>query len=384
MTRAGMPRQAGKSRPFWSGAALFALMIGMAPLAHAQELPPPAVVTDTIRISSAGEHATFSGVVEAIDKVEILARVEGFIDSIEFEGGDHVARGDVLFRIESHLYDAAVAAAKAGVAQAEAQRGNAEQELRRQERLSERGVSAEARLEDARAAAAVAEADVSAAEAELERALIEQGYTTIEAPFSGEISQAFYSGGALVQPGGAALARLVKTDPVRVVFSITDRLLIALRSEEAAGRPAEAADFDFRLVLSNGDPYPVQGRLEFIANQADPATGTIAVRLVFENPNRILLPGQFVDVEIGESNPPEKPIVPQTAVLQDREGRFVFLVNEDSTVSQRRIETGSRIGSGWAVLEGLEGGEQVVIQGVQRLADGAPVQVTGAPAGDPG
>src|SRR5690625_1396519 len=244
---------------------LSTFLLIMAPADAQQGLPPPAVIAQPVEIETAGEHASFSGVVEAIDKVEILARVEGFIQATEFEGGDHVERGDVLFRIESRPYDAAVAAARARVAQAEAQHGNAEQELRRQERLSERGVSAEARLEDARAAAAVAAADVSAAEAALEQALIEQGYTTIEAPFSGEISQAFYSEGALVQPGGAAHARLVKTDPVRVVFSIPDRLLIAMRSEEAAGRPAEAADFEFRLALSNGEPYPIEGQLEFIA-----------------------------------------------------------------------------------------------------------------------
>lgn len=383
--RSGQGR--GSRHAFRYGIALSCLATSMLAAASAdaqQGLPPPAVIAQPVQIEAAGEHATFSGVVEAIDKVEILARVEGFIQAIEFDGGDHVARGDVLFRIESRPYDAAVAAAKAHVAQAEARRDNAEQERGRQERLSERGVSAEARLEDAQAAAAIAEADVSAAEAALEQALIEQSYTTIEAPFSGEISEAFYSEGALVRPGGAALARLVRTDPVRVVFSIPDRLLIALRSEEAAGRPTDAGDLDFRLMLSNGDPYPIDGQLEFIANQADPATGTIAVRLAFENPDRILVPGQFVDVEIGESNPPEMPIVPQTAVLQDREGRFVFVVNEDSTVSERRIETGARVGDGWAVLKGLDGGEQVVTQGVQRLADGVPVRVTGVRAKEPG
>lgn len=361
---------------------VLATLLAAVPAGAQQGLPPPAVIAQPVEIETAGEQAKFSGVVEAIDKVDILARVEGFIQAIEFEGGDHVEGGDVLFRIESRPYDAAVAAARARVAQAEAQHANAEQELRRQETLSARGVSAEARLEDARAAAAIAEADVSAAEAALEQALIEQGYTVIEAPFSGEISQAFYSEGALVRPGGAALARLVKTDPIRVVFSIPDRLLIALRSAEAAGRAAEVADFYFRLVLSNGDPYPINGRLEFVANQADPATGTIAVRLVFDNPDRILVPGQFVDVEIGESNPPELPIVPQTAVLQDRDGRYVFVVNKDSTVSMRRIETGGAVGRGWAVLDGLEGGEQVVVQGVQRLADGMEVRVTGVPVGE--
>ncbi|HET7409001.1 MAG TPA: efflux RND transporter periplasmic adaptor subunit [Paracoccaceae bacterium] len=364
---------------------LLAVLIGIALPGRAQqpEAPPPAVIVSEIEIEPISDPATFSGTVEAIDEVDLLARVQGFLDSVEFEAGETVEEGDILFRIESRPYDAAVAAAEARLAQAEAQLLNAEQQLQRQQTLTERNVSSEALLEDARAAAAVARANVAVAEAGLEQARIEQSYTTISAPFSGQISQAFYSEGALVGPSGGALARLVRTDPVRVVFSIPDRLLIELRSQEAAGQQTQPTDFDFRLVLGNGELYPAEGRLEYIANRTDAATGTIPVRLIFENPDGILVPGQFVDVAIGPSDPPEMPVVPQTAVLQDREGRYVFVVNEDSTVSQRRIEVGAQVANGWAVLDGLVGGEEVVVQGVQRIAEGMTVQATRAPDRDP-
>lgn len=169
-------------------------------------------------------------------------------------------------------------------------------------------------------------------------------------------------------------------DPVRVAFSISDTFLTDLRIA-AQGASLEAAALDFRLMLSNGRIYPEEGRPEYIANETDPATGTVAVRLVFDNPDRLLIPGQFVSVMVGASDPPEMPMVPQTAVVQDRDGRYVFVVTADSTVAQRRIETGEQVGNQWAVEDGLTGGERVVVQGQQMIADGMQVQVSEAPAG---
>lgn len=239
-------------------------------------------------------------------------------------------------------------------------------------------MSAQALLEDARAASAIARADVAMAEAQLEQARIEQSYTKVAAPFPGEISRAFYSEGALVGPAGVPLAHLVKTDPVRVVFSIPDTLLIELRGEEAAGQQTEV---DFQIVLSNGELYPSEGELEYFANQADPATGTVPVRLIVDNPDRVLVPGQFVDVRVGPSEPPTMPVVPQRAVLQDRDGRYVFVVTDEGTVEQRRIEVGPQVGNEWAVADGLSEGERVVVQGLQRITDGMAVQVSETAAG---
>lgn len=355
--------------------------VALAPAFAQQPQMPPAVVAGTVEVKSISDPAVFSGTVEAIDEVDLIARVQGFLESVEFDAGDFVQQGQVLFRIETQLYDAAVTAAEAGVAQARAQLLNAEQQLRRQQTLTERNVAAQALLEEATAAEAAARANLAVAEAQLQRARIEQGYTTITAPFAGEISRALYSEGALVGPSSGPLARLVKTDPVRVAFSISDTLLIEIRSREAAGETASARDYAFRVILSNGEEYPVAAEPEYVANQTDPATGTVPVRLVLPNPDRILIPGQFVNVSVGPADPPQMPVVPQLALLQDREGRYVYVVNDDSTVSQRRIRTGAQVGNELAVVDGLSGGERIVVQGLQRLSDGMAVQVAAPPAG---
>lgn len=363
-------------------ATLALLVVASPALSQQPAMPPPAVVAAPVAVKPIADAEVFSGTVEAIDAVDLIARVQGFLEAVEFDAGDFVDEGQTLFRIESAPYDAAVAAAEARVAQTQAQLLNAEQQLARQEVLVQRNVTAQSLLEDAQATEAAARAAVAVAEADLQSARIQQGYTTIAAPFAGEISRAFYSQGALVGPTSGPLASLVQTDPIRVVFSISDRLLIELRSQEAEGRHLSAGDLAFRVILANGAAYPLEGRPEYVSSQTDPATGTVPVRLVLENPDRILIPGQFVSVSVGPRTPPELPVVPQLATLQDREGRYVYVVNDDGTVSQRRIRTAAQVGTELAVTEGLSGGETIVLQGLQRLADGMAVQV--APQGPDG
>ncbi|KAA3629923.1 MAG: efflux RND transporter periplasmic adaptor subunit [Proteobacteria bacterium] len=332
--------------------------------------PPPAVVVAKVSAQAISDPDRFSGIVEAIQEVDIIARVQGFIDEIAFEAGDQVSGGDVLFRIESALYAAAVAGAEARLAQAEAQLLNANQELSRQQSLREREVAAQSTLEAAVAAQAVARAGVEIAVASLEKARIELSYVEIVAPFAGEIGRELFSRGALVGPTSGPLARLVNTDPVRVVFSISDRVLLDIRREIANGN---VPDVVFRLDLANGEIYSEPARIEFIANEADPVTATVPVRLIVKNSDRLLIPGQFVDVVVGPADPPVLPVVPQTAVLQDRDGRYVYVLGENDTVAQRRIEVDSLVQGGWAVTGGLEAGEVVVVQGLQRLFDGVTV-----------
>lgn len=351
------------------------LLLVSATSVSAQNQPPPAVVVVEVSTQPISAPSRFSGTVEAIQEVDIIARVQGFIDEIAFKAGDQVAEGDVLFRIESAPYAAAVAGAQAQLAQANAQLLNANQELARQQTLREREVASQATLEAAVAAQAVAEAGVEIAEANLEQTRIELGYVEIVAPFAGEIGRELFSRGALVGPTSSPLARLVNTDPVRVVFSISDRVLLDVRREIAAGNTPDVA---FWLDLANGDRYNAPARIEFIANEADPVTATVPVRLIVENPDRLLIPGQFVDVVIGLADPPVRPVVPQTAVLQDRDGRYVYVLGEQNTVAQRRIEVDSLVQGGWAVTDGLEAGEVVVVQGLQRLSEGVTVTPSAA------
>lgn len=346
------------------------------------QAPAPAVVVEEITVQPVEDPEAFTARVEAIEAVDIRARVQGFIESVAFEAGQHVETGDLLFEIEPELYQAAVASAQAQLAGAKADRMRAERQLARAEELIERNVTAEVTLDEARAAREAAVAAVKAAQAALVRAELDLSYTRIEAPIPGEIGRAILTVGNLVGPESGPLARIVQLDPVRVVFSISEGLLVTLRQEASGSLPKPDA-LSLTLRLPNGTTYDQDGRIEYVASEVDPQTGTIAVRVIFPNPDRLLVPGQFVTLYVGEAEPPELPIVPQTAVLQDREGRYVYLLEEDDTVTQRRIEIGSRVGRGWAVTDGLSGGEAVVVQGIQRLAEGMSVQPSpAAPAGD--
>ena len=149
-----------------------------------------------------------------------------------------------------------------------------------------------------------------------------------------------------------------------------------------SGQAVDPNALALSLQLPNGAEYEATGRIEFVDNEVDQQTGTATARAIFPNPHHILIPGQFVTLSVKPKQAPSMPVVPQTAVLQDRNGRFVYLLGKDNQVSKRRIDTGARVDTGWAVTAGLDGGEEVVVQGIQRLADGMTVQPSeGQPIG---
>ena len=358
-------------KPSWSAFSYALISLISATSLHAQDAPPPVVITQQIEVSAIDVPESFTANVEAIESVEIQARIQGFIEEVLFTPGQVVETGAPLFRIEPNQYDAEVASAQAALAQAEAQRIRAQSEAARQQELVNRNAAATVNLEQAQADFQVAEANVQAAQAGVTLAQINQGYTTIISPISGKIGQALITKGNFVGPSAGSLARIVQLDPIRVVFSIPEQLLLDMQQSGIAQTGAD--NVSFNLMLANGSDYALPGTLEYVGNQVDPATGSVAVRIVYENPDGFLIPGQFVTMVVAEKDPQRLAVVPQTAVLQDREGRYVFVLNDDSTVSQRRIQTGAQIQNGWAVTSGLEGGEIVVVQGVQRLQDGMTV-----------
>ena len=344
---------------------------------QAQDTPPPTVVTHQIEVLPIEAPDSFTATVEAIEGVEVQARIQGFIEEVLFTPGQMVKAGDQLFTIEPDQYNAEVSAAQASVAQAEAQRVRAQSEAARQQELVNRRATAEVNLEQAQADFRVAEANVTAAQAGLDLAEINQSYTTIVSPITGKIGRALITKGNFVGPSAGSLAQIVQLDPIRVVFSVPEQLLLDMQQSGVAKTGAETVTFN--LMLANGTEYAQPGTLEYVDNQVDPATGSVAVRIVYQNPEAFLLPGQFVTMVIAEKDPKSLSVVPQTAVLQDRDGRYVFVVKDDNTVAQTRITTGPRVETGWAVTEGLQGGEQVVIEGVQRLQNGMTVATAAAP-----
>lgn len=336
--------------------------------------PAPAVVVQPVVDAPIEPPAENIGRVEALEAVDVRARVSGFIEEIGFRPGAAVKEGDVLFIIEPAGYQAAVATAKAQVARAEATRQQATDNRNRNAELVRRSAVAQAAYDESQTALNIATADLAAAQAGLAKAELDLSYTRIVAPISGRIGQPLFTKGNFVGPDVGAIARLVQVDPVRVVFSVTEGEITTFRQREAAEMQSKVDAIKLNLRLPNGSVYKPEGTLEFLAPEVDSRTGTAAVGVIFPNSEGLLMPGQFVKLIVGSVQQATGPSVPQTAVMQDRDGRFVYVMDENKIVRQRRINTGAKVGDLWAVHQGVSSGEKVVVQGTQRLSDGIAVQ----------
>lgn len=357
-------------------AFILLLFVSVVPPGWAQQAPAgaaPPVVVRKVELAPATAPLHFNGQVEANEAVDIQARVSGFLKQKAFEQGSAVKAGDLLFEIEPDQMQAAVMSAEAQVARAEAAQNAARQTLSRTRTLANRNTASQAALDEAQAAFDIATADVRNAEATLNNARLNLSYTQVRSPIDGTIGRSLFTVGNLVGPSMGPLARIVQLDPVRVVFSITDRALIAIRQNEAGGATVNPQSIRITLTLANGTEYDERGNIQFIDNEVNSQTGTIAVRALFRNPNNILVPGQIVAVSLQDETADELPQVPMSSVLQDRQGKYVYILNEGNKVARRRIATGARIGNAWSVTDGLEGGETIVVEGLQRIADGQTV-----------
>ena len=377
-----------KKKYFWqsvlTGLLLF-LLISMVP-SQVFSTPPgsagpaPMVTVTRIKPRDITPETDYVGHVEAIQTVDLRARVEGVLVDVNFREGDRVTQEDVLFLIESAPYQARVDADSARLQQADAELIRAGQHLKRLQGARPEAISA-TNLDDAVAAELIARAQVASARAALKVSQLNLAYTTITAPISGRIGRTTYTRGNLVGPSSQALARIVQTDPIRVVYSISENDLAAITAalhDTATG--VQSRLLAPRLCLAGADLLPEKGQVSFVDNQVNPATGTIAVRADFANPRGQLIPGQYATVLVREKEPKVKPVVPQAAVLVNQEGRFVLVVDAANKVESRPIVIGQAIDSLWVVESGLAPGEQVIVQGIQKVKPGQTVQVTEDPA----
>ena len=336
---------------------------------------PPLVTVAPVAIQNINPPVEYIGHVEAIQAVDLRARVEGFLEQINFKEGDNVPSGKVLYVIEQAPYLAKVAVDKAQVAQAEAELTRANQHLQRLRSALAASIPA-MDLDDAVAAQLRAEAQIAMAKANLNRSLLDLGYTTIKAPINGRIGRTAYTRGNLVGPTSKPLARIVQMDPIRVVYSISDNNLAAIQM--ALNDAAEGQrHFDLvpRLRLANGTVLDTKGRIDFVDNEMDPATGTIAIRAEFDNAKNLLIPGEYVNVLVTLTQPKLLPTVPQAAVLVNQQGYYVLVVDRQKVANVRQITIGKAVGAMWAVESGLAAGEQVVVEGIQKVKPGEPVQI---------
>jgi membrane fusion protein (multidrug efflux system) len=335
---------------------------------------PPVVMVAAIIEQDVNPPAEYVGHIEAVQAVDLRARVEGFLEQVNFKEGSYVKAGRLLYRIEHALYQARIDADKALLAQAEAALTRARQYLKRARTVLSGGVSA-TELENAVAVELQARAQLEAAKANLKISQINLGYTSITAPISGLIGRTAFTMGNLVNPASGPLARIVQIDPIRVVYSISENDLAVIKMVlKDAGTGKNLPMLKPRIKLPGGQILEPVGQIDFVDNTVDPGTGTIAVRAVFDNPDGILLPGQYVTVMVTRSKPKLMTVVPQSAVLEDHDGRYVLVVDNQNRVIMRRIKTGALVGVNWAVESGLAVDEKVIVQGVQKARPGQIVK----------
>jgi membrane fusion protein (multidrug efflux system) len=318
----------------------------------------------------------FVGRVEAMERVDIRARVTGFLEGVLFKEGDFVKESDVLYRIERASFDAAVQQARGALLEAQGKYANATAQRARTEELTKTDAASRALLDERQAAETAAQGQVVIADANLKTATVNLGYTDIIAPISGQIGRSQLTKGNVVGPDSGALTTIVSHDPMYVTFPVSQREFLKVQEREA--RTARQNALGVRIRFSDGSAYDQTGRINFVDVTVDRATDTVLVRATVPNPNGALIDGQLVRVSVEADKPEEKILVPQSALIVDQQGTYVFLV-VDGKATVARVKLGGESGPYAIVDDGLKGGEQVVVQGTESLRPGSSVIASPAP-----
>jgi membrane fusion protein (multidrug efflux system) len=351
------------------------IFIGVIAPALAQAPAPPAVLVQPAALRALTAQSEYIGRVKALEKVDLRARVQGFLGPRRFKDGDKVKEKQVLFEIERDPFEAAVEQRKAQVASAEATLTNATQQLQRAQTLIRNQTVSQTTLDERTADEARARAALLDAQAALRDAEIKLSYTDIKSPIAGTVGRAVVSPGNLVGPDTGVLATVVQADSVDVLFPVTQREMLDYRRQGAS-----AQSLLVRARLADGTLYDQEGKIDFVDVQVDPRTDGQIVRAVFPNPASILAEGQTVRVVIEEKAGDKVVVIPQSAVAVDQTGPYVFVVSKDNKVEQRRVRLGTLREGLIVVEEGVAEGERVVVQGQQRIRAGMTVAPQLAPA----
>jgi membrane fusion protein (multidrug efflux system) len=341
--------------------------------------PPPAVTVSPVVSREVTETADFVGRVVAINKVDVVARVPGFIEERNFTEGQQVKTGDLLFRIEQDTYKAAVDQQKANVAKAKAAEVNTSLQLQRGKELIHNQTIPQATLDQRAADAAAAQAEVLQAEAQLQQAQINLGYTEIRSPIDGRVGLALFTVGNLVEPSSGRLATIVSQDPIYVTFPVSERDVIAYkhRLAESGGKNQH---LPIHIKLPDGSIYGHPGITNFLDVQAETNTDTVIVRAELPNPDGLLIPGGIVGVGVDTGPPKTALLVPQSAMQLDQAGHFVLVVGDSKKVELRRVTTSVEMGRNVVVTDGLKEGELVITEGIQKVHPGQVVTANVAPS----
>ncbi|MGB7098420.1 MAG: efflux RND transporter periplasmic adaptor subunit [Xanthobacteraceae bacterium] len=338
--------------------------------------PPPPKVTVAAPIEQeVTRYFEATGNTAAVNTVDLVARVQGFVQAISYTDGDYVKKGTSLFTIEPEPYKLKVESAQASVASAKANLKQSEAEYQRQADLVTRQVSTQANYDKALAQRDANQADLQSAQANEQQAEINLSYTNVVAPFDGVVTARQVSIGQLVGANTTTvLSTIVQIDPIYVNFTASERDVLEVRANLAkTGRTtADLLGLPVEIGLQTESGYPHEGKLDYVAPTVDPSTGTLAARATLQNADRILLPGYFVRVRI-PARPQPALLVPDIALGSDQGGRYVLVVNKENTVEQRRVEPGPLQGELRVIEKGVTKDDRVVVGGIMRAIPGQKV-----------
>jgi RND family efflux transporter MFP subunit len=324
------------------------------------------------------QYFELTGNTAAINSVDIEARVQGYIESIDYQDGTMVTKGAPLFHIQKNTYQAQLDQAQATLDSAVASQVGAKQEYDRQMNLSQQRVTTQAAVDSARATLDQANATIANAKASLDLAQINLGYTQVLAPFDGTVTDHLVDVGALVGVSGPTkLATIVQTDPLYAYFSVSETQVLVIKAGLAKqGRTLKQTDLPSipaEIGLQTEEGYPHKGHLDYVSPQVDSSTGTLQVRALFDNKDRALIPGLFVRVRVPVGRNDKALLVRDDALGTNQLGSYALVLGKDDVVEQKQVKTGSQQGALRVIESGLDAGDWVITQGIQQAIPGAKV-----------
>ena len=345
---------------------------------------PPQVVVAAVEQRDVPIVREWIGQLDGSENVDLRARVSGYIQEIAFKEGTVVKPGDLLLRIDPRPFEAAVAQEEADLAQATATQEKTQLDEQRQAQLFERKINSQQDYDNAVKANLGAKAGVEAARAALEQAKLNLDFATITSPIAGIVGHTDFSVGDYVAAGsaGTPVTTVSTVDPIKIVFALSEKeyLIAAEHLTAMLVQPLEQREAIGELIRADGKVHPYKGRFLAADRQVDPKTGTIRISAIFPNPGNILRPGQYAKARFKVQVRTGALLIPQRAVQELQGKNFVWVVDDANKVSQRGVTVGQRFGSDWVIEEGLKPGERIVVEGLQKVREGAPVQPLPAPS----